>query len=686
LKDFFIYKVAVKLWLVNAGGYHNSWAAVTYREIFVNSLALVASGHHKQQALLDRFRSILSGRDWIYLSSLLVPLVIYNLVLKAIRIHSQDEVGGVFGVLDMIRSDLLFNLGYVFLWVGLLALTRRSRLRWLVVVLFHTATLLVAATTSSAHHYFQETGSTLSLNVIVYSLSKLGDVKDVIESVASPSIWLSTLVILGYIVLGPWLIIRLIFGKRDRSGSRGALATARLFALGACIMSLGFIFLSLPVDAGGASKSFSRDAVVNVFMSEVDHAKIRVMASNANTTPIKPPVDTRLQKTAQTEKKNIVLIHLESVRARSTTPYNPGLDTMPYLNELSKHSLMADRAYTIVPHTSKAITAVNCGIDPHLVRKITEAEPGGIPARCLPELLKEHGYNSVWFSSATEHFEDRRDLVKNFGYDDFQPVETMDKEGFQKSNYFGYEDDIMLQPSRDWLEAHRDKPFLATYLGVTGHHDYRPVDRYGLKDYSPDSALNHYQNEVRYLDFFVKNVIDQYKALGLYDNTIFVIYGDHGEGFGEHDLYQHDNTIYQEGLKVPLIINDPGRFQDGKRVETLTDQVDILPTLFDLLGYKVTGGDYMGRSLLDPPDKDRTLFFSCFDDYKCLASLKGTEKYIYFFGNQPEEVYDLASDPFEKHDIAGQQSKEELKKKRLQMLGWYSRVNSMYEERKPEQK
>ncbi|HET7271350.1 MAG TPA: sulfatase-like hydrolase/transferase, partial [Rubrobacter sp.] len=345
-----------------------------------------------------------------------------------------------------------------------------------------------------------------------------------------------------------------------------------------------------------------------------------------------------------------------------------------------------DRAYTIVPHTSKAITAVNCGIDPHLDREITEAEPGGIPARCLPELLKEQGYNSVWFSSATEDFEDRRDLVKNFGYDDFQPVETMDKEGFQKSNYFGYEDDIMLQPSREWLEQHKDKPFLATYLGVTGHHDYRPIDRYGLKHYSNDPALDHYQNEVRYLDFFVKNVIDQYKALGLYDNTIFVIYGDHGEGFGEHDLKQHDNTIYQEGLKIPLIIHEPGRFQDGKHVETLTDQVDILPTLFDLLGYKVTGGDYPGRSLLAPPDEDRTLFFSCFDDYRCLASIQGSEKYIYFFGNQPDEVYNVAYDPFEQHNIAGLKSAQELKNKRLQVLAWYSRVNSMYEKRKPEHK
>jgi len=630
-------------------------------------------------ALVARFRSILSGRDWVYLSGLLVPLVVYNLVLKVIRIQSQEDLPGGFAALALMRSDLLFNLGYVFLWVGLFALTRQSRFRWPVVVIFHAVTILVLATTTSAHGYFQETGSTLSLSIITYSIGKLGEITDVIGSVTSLATWAWALLIVGYIVLGPWIIATLVCGKREEPESIGSPSTSRLFALGAFAASLGFIFLSLPVGAGVAGKSFSRDAVVNVVMSEVEHARIRDLAANASS--IEPPEDTSLQKTAETEKKNVVLIHLESARARSTTPYNEGLDTTPYLDTLSKNSLLAEHAYTIVPHTSKAITSINCGIDAHLVREITESDPGGVPARCLPELLKEQGYNSVWFSSATEHFEDRRELVDNFGYDDFRPVETMETVGFQKSNYFGYEDDIMLQPSRDWIERHKDKPFLATYLGVTGHHDYRPIDRYGLKDYSNFPPLDHYQNEMRYLDFFVKNIMDQYKEVGLYDDTIFVIYGDHGEGFGEHDLFQHDNTIYQEGLKVPFIIHEPGRFEEGRRAQALTNQLDILPTLVDLLGYEVKGGHYAGRSLLAPPDEDRTLFFSCFDEYRCLASIQGTEKYIYFFGNQPEEVYDLASDPLEKNSIANEQSRQELKHKRLQVLAWYSKVNATYERR-----
>ncbi|MDQ2672592.1 MAG: sulfatase, partial [Actinomycetota bacterium] len=99
----------------------------------------------------------------------------------------------------------------------------------------------------------------------------------------------------------------------------------------------------------------------------------------------------------------------------------------------------------------------------------------------------------------------------------------------------------------------------------------------------------------------------------------------------------------------------------------------------------VTGGQYPGRSLLGAPEGNRTLYFSCFDEYRCLASIKGTKKYIYFFGNQPEEVYDLASDPLERKNIVGELSRKELKDKRLQVLAWYSKVNSMYEKREAKQ-
>ena len=130
----------------------------------------MVSGKDGLLELWVRLRSILSGRDWIYLFSLLGSLMVYNLALKAIRIHSQREMPGGLSAFGMIRSDLLFNLGYALLWTGLFALARRGFLRKLVVVLFHVSAALVAAATTSAHQYFQKTGSTLDLNIIVYSL------------------------------------------------------------------------------------------------------------------------------------------------------------------------------------------------------------------------------------------------------------------------------------------------------------------------------------------------------------------------------------------------------------------------------------------------------------------------------------------------------------------------------------
>ena len=155
----------------------------------------------------------------------------------------------------------------------------------------------------------------------------------------------------------------------------------------------------------------------------------------------------------------------------------------------------------------------------------------------------------------------------------------------------------------------------------------------------------------------MQNLFDQYKELGLYDNTIFVLFGDHGEGLGEHNRFMHGDTIWEEGL---------------------SSQIDVLPTVLELLGYGVEGEQYSGYSLLHPLPEERTLRFSCISSRTCLASIKGSEKYIYHYGNQPEEVFNLSKDPLEEHNLAAFHSKEDLDKRRENLLTWRSRVNAQY--------
>jgi arylsulfatase A-like enzyme len=238
----------------------------------------------------------------------------------------------------------------------------------------------------------------------------------------------------------------------------------------------------------------------------------------------------------------------------------------------------------------------------------------------------------------------------------------------------------MLKPSEQWLKEHKDEPFLAQYLTGTGHDDYRCLStRYGSEHFAQDDdLLNRYLNCLRLQDIFLENLFDQYKELGLYENTIFVIYGDHGEGFGEHGRFLHGDTPWEEGLRVPLIIHDPKRPQNDERVEGLSNQTDILPTVVDMLGFEVENGEYPGYSLLRPLPEDRTLRFSCISSRKCLASINGDEKYVYHYDNQPEEVFNLSEDPLEEHNLAGEYSEEELDRRREDLFQWRSSVNSQY--------
>ena len=646
-----------------------------------------------KRSTVGRSGVLLGRRAWVYLLALLVPLFVYNLSLKA---SSVASIPGLSPTFDLMRSDLFFNLGYALFWVGLFAAVRSGGpLRRVVVVLFHIVTMLVVVVTTFAHGYFQQTGTTLDYGVVALWLPKIREVVPVLASGAEPWVWTLLLVALFYVALGPLLVTRAVErfarwrGGRERAQA-GSPQGSFLAPLGLLLLAFGFGSLSLLIGArstdnpAGASVSFVRDPFVNLILTGAKGAIGEGAAPDTGTASPDvehPAANATLAETPGTEKRNVVLIQLESTRARSVTPYDEDIDTTPFLDELanSAGSLFAERAYTTVPHTSKASVSVNCGIEPHLVQPTTEANPDGIPVPCLADLLASQGYRTALFQSSTESFEDFEGLVENFGYEEYYPLETMDTEGYEPTNYFGYEDDIMLEPSKGWLEENGDEPFLVKYLTGTGHDDYNCLStRYGKEDFADEEPLNSYLNCLRYQDHFVKNLIDQYKELGLYENTIFVILGDHGEAFGEHRRFQHDDVMWEEGLKVPLLIHASGWFEEGERVEGPSNHTDVLPTVLEMLGYEIQDGEYPGYSLLREPPDDRTLFFSCFHDKACSASLKGTEKYIYHYGNQPDELFDLSEDPLEENNLANERSREELDERRREILQWRSSVKVAY--------
>ena len=623
-----------------------------------------------------RLKGLLVREDWIYLLSLLGPLFVYNVTLKVVRVATQFEVPGPLGFLDQVRSDFLFNLGYAVLWIGVFAAVRGGVPRLIALGLCHVLAILLVALTTIAHSFFEKTGSTLSMDFLLSSLSSMEIIWKIVESETTVLQWILLGFTLLYVIFGPAVVTRLAthgwhLPTRNVGRPRMVLPTA-------CLGALALFSLSLLPSATGAGNAFSRDAVANMIISELVTPEIEVDLAAGSL-----PTDTEFVRTPQTNGRNVVIVFLESTRAQSTTPYNEDLGTTPFLAELAEESLMFERAYAVVPHTSKALVASLCGVPPPLDTAKTESEPGIIPARCVADLLKERGYRTAFFQSATEDFERRPQLVENLGYEDFFATEDMSKEGFQETNYFGYEDNIMLDPSREWLEENGDEPFLATYLTATGHHQYVVPDRYGKKRFVEDEELNRYLNAMRYQDFFLMNLVAQYKDLGLYENTTFIILGDHGEGFDEHGVKQHDNTIYEEGLRIPFVIHQPGRWAEGEWIEPAVSELDILPTVADLLGYRIEGGSYPGASMLAPPEH-RTLRASCYHERTCLARIFDDKKYIYHYSNKADEYFDLSSDPNERHNIIGQLDEEKIEALRNDLLTWEGRVEASYEQRASE--
>ena len=455
-------------------------------------------------------RALLNRRDWVYLLSLLVPLVLYNLALKAYDVAARPDDIGLFNALGLMRSDIFFNLGYALLWIGLFAVARRGFLRRVVVVLFHVVTVVVVLVSTFAHHYFREAGTTLDYAIIAEWIPKFGELTPILVTDVPLLAWVLLAATLSYVTFGPALVTWVVEWRRGwpEKPPAGTLGTPYLLgSLGVCLLAFGFGSLSLLTGPA----ALARDPVVNLVLTGVEEATLNQSGPGAAPAVEHPAADATLAETQGTEKRNVVLIHLESTRAQSVTPYNEDLETTPFLDELVESSLLAERAYTPVPRSSKASVSVNCGVEPPLYPG-PEFEPDGVPARCLANLLREQDYSTVFFASTANNMDNFGDVVQGFGYEEFYPLETMDTTGFQVTNTFGYEDDIMLEPSERWLEERGDEPFLAEYFTGTGHYGYECVpNRYGYEYFSDNEEFDRYQNCIRYLDFFVNNFIYQYK-------------------------------------------------------------------------------------------------------------------------------------------------------------------------------
>lgn len=409
-------------------------------------------GQVPRRGPLSRRARLLAAPDFIYLAALLIPAAVFDLTLSWLRVTTQYAAPTGLTALGQLRSDALAHSGLALLWIAAFALLRNGWPRAVLLVVAHLSVAAYLLFAVVADGYYRKSGSILDAGGLRMTLQDPEATRNIAASETSTgNVWLMVAVA-AYAVLGPMLLYRGLYRGRSRRGrwlpgvvttrpaSRPTGSARRRLSLLAVAMGLTLVVASaVPTFTGGGA--FSRNRALDIAlelgsgMVESQRASAeRTVASAAELIKAIPP-----GASGNTDPpRNVVLITMESLRAEATSLGNPDRDTTPFLADLAKRSLVAENAYTVVPHTSKALTASNCGYVPPLDTKLTESDPAGLPSTCLPGLLRDKGYRTAFFQSAVGEFERRPALIRNLGYDQFFPVEAFPTAGFGRANYFGW--------------------------------------------------------------------------------------------------------------------------------------------------------------------------------------------------------------------------------------------------------
>ncbi len=348
----------------------------------------------------------------------------------------------------------------------------------------------------------------------------------------------------------------------------------------------------------------------------------------------------------------VVLVSIDTLRADHLPAYGYRKVETPALDGLAAEGVLFERAYAHSPQTLPSHVSILSGRLPfeHGVRdnigfsvKTNE--------RLLAERLRELGYRTGGFVSA---YVMRQETGLDRGFDRYDsrlPVSSPEL-SFGQVQRDGAQ---TLDLAERWVdEQPAGRFFLFVHL-YEPHTPYAPPERYAR--YAP------YDGEIAYADELVGRLVAFLKSRGLYERSLIIVLSDHGEGLGDHGELEHGVFLYDETTRVPLVVRMPGGRGGGRRVSSVVQHIDLVPTLLDLLGVPVPQ-DLRGRSLVPllrgeanaaVPEQGvyaEALYPRYHFGWSELYSL--TDARYRFIRAPRAELYDLQEDPGEQRNLAAE--------------------------------
>ncbi|GAF11788.1 lipoteichoic acid synthase LtaS Type IIIa [Bacillus sp. JCM 19046] len=398
-----------------------------------------------------------------------------------------------------------------------------------------------------------------------------------------------------------------------------------LIAALAVLLFLGNLTLAQTERPQLLTRSFDRDMIVknigvfnfhiyDIFLQSQSRAQ-RVLADSSDIIEVKNYVQANHKEPnpdmfGVAEGKNVFMISLESIQSFVIDNDMEGQEITPFLNQLKDESYYFENFYHQTEQgktsDSEFIVANSMFGRGSGAVFFTHAQNN---YNATPKILGENGYYSSVMHANNRTFWNRDVVYDTLGYDHFYDVEYYDVTE-ENSVGWGLKDKEFFEQSIDLLKE-QPQPFYTTFITLTNHFPFELDEEDKMIDEGDygSGTLNRFFPTVRYMDYAVEEFFNDIKEAGLYEDSIFILYGDHYGISSNHNnamarfLEQDEITPFDtvQLQRVPLFIHIPGH--EGEVIDTVSGQVDIQPTLMHLLGMTTKQDIQFGSDLFSPDNE-----------------------------------------------------------------------------------
>lgn len=410
---------------------------------------------------------------------------------------------------------------------------------------------------------------------------------------------------------------------------------------------------------------------INFFFSSIYNYYFSTYPKTLNYSNIEPSKFFYKQVNSKFKKNrpDIIVINIESFNSTFVNMKNENDEEVtPKFNELIKSGVYIEDFYGNSIQTIKGQYALLCSKIPFIRGKASYDLKNFNRLKCLPNLMKEFGYETYFHDGFPDLKFDRTDhFMKSIGFENIKGTSTsgMSEEDIKRYVWgWGPQDSISYsQFLKNFLELKKDgKPIFSMIHTISNHMKFNKVPNQESNLYKKGPGKDKrkmYMNSINVSDKYMGEFIELLVKENLLENTIIIITGDHSYPAGEHGLYDNQVSYYQEFFKTPMLIIYKNVLAPKIISKKTNSHIDVLPTIVDMIGESGIF-ETMGQSIFS--DEESVAYLVQPYNGVYLGAVKYPWKYVWERRTNSEILYNIENDPNETIKIDNLNVKNDFRK------------------------